>query len=366
MESIEELAPQKPSGESFLVASLKAAVRPIGVVALALLIGMGIILYTQENPFIAYQNLLIAPFQSWDTFSNVLFYAIPLVLTGLATLVSFRANVFNIGTEGQLQLGALVTAWGALTFSGLPAVVLVPFIIALGALAGMIWSGIAGWMRAYLGATELVSTLMMSYIAIDITTYFVTPGGPLAGPGGATNLIPLKAQFPTIGNELLHWGIIVPILAVIAVYLLLYRTPLGYEIRMVGANPSFALFGGVPVPRVILATSLITGILAGVAGAVQVMGFAHQYATSFTDPQWGWTGVTVALLARLEPIGVVVAALLYALLEEGTQLMQNNTNVDHNIIGVVQGLIILFVTAQIAVAWLRRRRASATPAVEAA
>ncbi|MDQ2744856.1 MAG: ABC transporter permease [Chloroflexota bacterium] len=349
-------APRSSRIASLLLSVLTSALRPILVVGVALLIGMGVILYTRQNPFVAYQNLLIAPFLSWDTFSAVLFFAIPLVLTGLATTVSFRANLFNIGGEGQLQVGALTTAFVALSLSSLPAVLLVPIVLLAGALAGALWSSIAGWLRASMGASELVSTIMLNYVAIDLVSYMVAPGGPLAGGGSATKTIPGAAQFQTFGTTQLHWGFLVALLGVVLVFLLLYRTPLGYEIRMIGANAPFALYGGVAVPWVILAVSLITGALAGAAGAVQVMGFQHQYSTAFISAQWGFTGVTVALLARLEPVGVVVAAILYALLEEGDQLMENNTSVDHNIITVVQGLIILFVTAQIAFRWYRGRR----------
>src|SRR5439155_14780431 len=140
-----------------------AILRPVAVVAVALLIGIGIIIYTGQNPLPAYENLLIEPLGSWDTFSSVLFYAIPLVLTGLAAAAAFRANIFNIGGEGQLQVGALATAWAALSWARLPAVLLVPLIILVGAVGGALWAGIAGWLRAYLGATELVSTIMLNY-----------------------------------------------------------------------------------------------------------------------------------------------------------------------------------------------------------
>jgi len=341
-----------------------AILRPLAVVAVALLIGMGIIVYTGQNPFPAYENLLIEPFKSWDTFSAVLFFAIPLVLTGLAASVAFRANIFNIGEEGQLQIGALLTAWAALTWTRLPPVLLVPFLILVGALGGAVWATIAGWLRAYLGATELVSTIMLNYVAIDLATYTISPGGPLAsstGVGATTDTIPNAAQFQTFGTSQFHWGFVVALIAVAVVFLILYRTPLGYEIRMVGANAPFAQYGGVAVPRVIIGAMAISGALAGIGGAVQVMGFQHQYSTGFLSPQWGFTGVTVALLARLEPVGIVIAALLYALLEEGAQLMEDNTSVDHNIIGIIQGLIILFVTVQFALPyvmrWWRRRRA---------
>jgi len=362
---IETLAPAPeaplagPSTGARVWGLLLAALRPVGVVGVALLIGMGLIIYTGQNPLPAYESLLIEPFRSWDTFSAVLFDAIPLVLTGLAAAVAFRANVFNIGGEGQLQVGALATAWAALALGDLPAVLLIPAAIAAGAVAGGLWAGIAGWLRAYLGATELVSTIMLNYVAIDLASYAVGQGGPLAatsGPGNATNTIPVAAQFPTLGASQLHWGFVVALLAVALLFVALYRTPLGYEIRMVGANASFARYGGVPVARVIVGAMLISGALAGIGGAVQVMGFQHQYSTGFTQPQWGFTGVTVALLARLEPVGVVVAALLYALLQEGAQLMEDNTSVDHNIILVVQGLIILFVTVQVTLSWRRRRR----------
>jgi simple sugar transport system permease protein len=224
-----------------------------------------------------------------------------------------------------------------------------------GALAGGAFAAIPGWLRAYMGATELVSTIMLNYVAIDICSYAVSPGGPLAGKSGVgvgTDMIPTAIQLPTVGSsQQFHWGFVIALVAAAFAFVLLYRTPLGYEIRMVGHNPNFAGFGGVAVPRVILGAMVIGGALAGIGGAIQVLGFAHQYTTTFTNPQWGFTGVTVALLARLEPIGVVVAAVLYALLEEGAQLMANNTNVDQNIITVVQGLIILFVTARVALDW---------------
>jgi ABC-type uncharacterized transport system permease subunit len=336
-----------------------AGLRPAAVVALALVIGMAIIALTGENPLPAYENLLVEPFLGWDAFSSVLFYAIPLVLTGLAATVSFRASIFNLGGEGQLQLGALATAWAAISLSGIPAVVLVPAAVAFGALVGALWASIAGALRAYLGATELVSTIMLNYVAFDVVSYFVSTGGPLhngQGSGDATNAIPIAAQIPTIGGSQFHWGFVAALSCVLLVFILLYRTVLGYEIRMAGLNPSFARFGGIAVPRVIMGAMLISGALAGVAGAIQVLGFQYQYSTDFLSPQWGFTGVTVALLARLEPIGVVAAAFLYALLEEGSQLIENNTNVDHNIITVVQGLIILFVTVQFSWDWFRRRR----------
>lgn len=365
IETLAEAPAAGPSSRDRARGVILAGLRPVAVVGVALLIGMGIIIYTGQNPLPAYENLLIEPFKTWDTFSTVLFYAIPLVLTGLAAAVSFRANIFNIGGEGQLQVAALATAWAALSWPTLPAVLLVPALIVVGAVAGGLFASIAGWLRAYLGATELVSTIMLNYVAFDIASYAVTQGGPLAtttGGGANTNVIPVAAQLPTFGNSQFHWGVVVALLAVVAVFLVLYRTPFGYEIRMVGANTPFALYGGVAAPRVILGAMVLSGALAGIGGSVQVMGFQHQYSLGFLSPQWGFTGVTVALLARLEPIGVVVAAILYALLEEGAQLMENNTNVDHNIIAVVQGLIILFVTVQTVVLWRRkRRRAGAKP-----
>jgi simple sugar transport system permease protein len=354
-----ELSAQPPHAlRQRLITLAVAGLRPVLVVGVALLLGMAIILYTGEDPFPAYENLLIEPFRSWDSFSAVLFYAIPLTITGLAATVSFRASIFNLGGEGQLQLGALATAALAVAWSGLPGVLLLPLVILAGGLAGAAFAAIPAALRAYLGATELVSTIMLNYVAIAIVNYAVSPGGPLAGAhvvGAATSAIPGAIQLPTIGGSQFHWGFLAALIGVIAVFILLYRTTAGYEIRMAGYNPSFARFGGVAVPRVIMTAMLISGALAGIAGAIQVLGFEHQYSTDFLGPQWGFTGVTVALLARLEPIGVLVAAILYALLNEGAQLIENNTNVDHNIILVVQGLIILLVTVQVPLGWIRRR-----------
>jgi simple sugar transport system permease protein len=344
-----------------------AILRPVLVVAVALLIGFVIIVITASGhlgdrlslALQAYENLLIEPFRGWDSLEQIGFEAIPLALTGLATVVAFRANIFNIGGEGQLLIGALCSAAAALACPWLPPVLLVPFIVLAGALGGAAWASIAGWLRAYWGATELVSTIMLNYVAIDIASYMISAGAPLAaanGTGTSTATITTAAWFPTIGNSQFHWGFVVPLAAAALVFVVLYYTPLGYEIRMVGANAPFAQYGGVAVQRVIVTTMALSGALAGIGGAVQVMGFAHAYNTTFPLPQWGFTGVTVALLARLEPLGVIVAALLYALLEEGGQLMENNTSVNHNIIGVIQGLLILFVTVQVTVHWWRRSR----------
>lgn len=362
-----ELSAQAPGRDRRrrIAALAVAGLRPVLVVCAALVIGMVIIAYTGENPFPAYENLLIEPFRTWDSFSAVLFYAIPLTITGLAATISFRASIFNLGGEGQLQLGALATAWAAIAWSGLPAVLLLPLVLLVGGVVGAAFAAIPGALRAYLGATELVSTIMLNYVAIAIVNYAVSTGGPLAGAhvvGASTSTIPSGIQLPTIGGTQFHWGFLAALLAVIISFVLLYRTTIGYEIRMAGYNPTFARFGGVMVPRVIMGAMVIGGALAGLAGAVQVLGFQHQYSTDFLGPQWGFTGVTVALLARLEPVGVLVAAILYALLDEGTQMIENNTNVDHNIITVVQGLIILLVTVNVSFGWLRRRLEARQPA----
>jgi simple sugar transport system permease protein len=368
IETLAELPAAGPTRLGRLEALALAILRPLLVVAVSLLIGFVIIMVTGGGSLgdrlslalQAYENLLIEPFRGTDSLEQIGFEAIPLALTGLAAAIAFRANIFNIGEEGQLQIGALFAAAAALSFARLPPVLLVPVVVLAGALGGAAWASIAGWLRAYWGATELVSTIMLNYVAIDIGTYMISTGAPLSpanGNGTSTATITSAAWFPTIGNSQFHWGFVVPLAAAALVFVVLYLTPLGYEIRMVGANAPFAHYGGVAVRRVIITAMALSGALAGIGGAVQVMGFAHAYNTTFPLPQWGFTGVTVALLARLEPIGVIVAALLYALLEEGGQLMEDNTSVDHSIIGVIQGLLILFVTVQVTVRWWRRRGA---------
>lgn len=347
-----------------------AALQPLLAVLVALVIGAIIIMLTNGNPIIAYQNLLFAAFTSSDNFFTTVAQAVPLVFTGLAAAMSFRSGIFNIGVEGQLLMGGLATAWFALTFATLPAIALVPLSLLSGMLVGVVWSAIPGIMKAYGGANELVSTIMFNYIASAIALWAVAypMKDPSSGSDQTRLLTPQSYLYQFSTTTQLNTGLFLAIGAVIGIFFLLYHTTLGYEIRMVGLNAQFARYGGVNARRVLVRAMVVSGALGGLCGGVEVLGVFQLFNPGdLAGAQWGFNGIVIALLARLEPLGVPFAAFGYAALQTGGTQMETNTNVHHDVVFVIQAIIILFITVRIA--WtmpqlrgrLGKRRPTAQP-----
>ena len=334
-------------GTSPLVVSMAA-------VLFALLVGGVIIALTKHDVEMAYATMWQGAFGSRRGIGETLLSATPLILGGLAVAVSFRCGLFNLGAEGQIALGGLGAAWVGYWVQGLPVYIHLPLALLVGALFGVVWSSIAGLLKARLNMHEVITTIMLNYIAFNITGWTVAPGGPLKAEGSIPASPPILATAKLariLAGTRLHAGIFIALLMVAVVWYLLFRTRLGYAIRAVGSNASAAEYGGISVARSIMLTMAISGFLSGLAGAVEVLGIHYRLYESFS-PGYGWDAIAVALLGLLHPAGVLLAALLYGALRAGSVPMQAVADVNRDIINVISALVICF----IALARLEARR----------
>jgi simple sugar transport system permease protein len=328
---------------------------PFIAVVAAFLLGGVFVLLIGDNPVETYR-LLIGSALWWpDGIGYTLFLATPLIFTGLAVSVAFRAGLLNIGAEGQLYVAAFATAWAGIVFAGLPGAVLVPicFVAAVG--AGSIWGAIPGLLKARFGSHEVINTIMMNFIAIALVSYFTQyhyriPGDPIlqSAPISASAHIPrLGSVIPGFPERIpLNLAFVLAILACAVVYVFLWRTKWGYELRATGSNPSAAEYGGISVRRQIVLAMAISGGLAGMVGINEVLGYRHRYYDGFSD-NYGFTGIAVALLGRTHPVGVIFAAFLFAVLSRGGIPVDAFTqHVTKDIVQILQATIILFVAAE--------------------
>jgi len=327
-------------------------------ILLALIIGALLIFLIGSSPLQAFTVMLDGAFGSISNIANTLSKTIPLIFTGLAVAVAFRCGLFNIGAEGQLYLGAFFSVLTALKFSFLPAFLLLPVAILGGIISGMIWGGIPGFFKAQFGTHEVVVTVMMNYIGINITSYLVNYPFKAEGWVAQTDIIPNAANLPKlIPKTQLSDGLIVAIIAALAVYFLLWKTDFGYEIRAVGENPTTAESGGINIKKNISLAMAISGGLAALAGVTQSLGVYERFIDGFS-PGYGFTGIAVAVLGRNHPLGVILTALLFGALETGALKMDRVTEISNDLVIVIQGLVILFVAAPEIIRSILKRRES--------
>jgi simple sugar transport system permease protein len=334
---------------------LKSLVFPIVAVLAAFAVGSVFVLAIGGNPIETY-GLLVGSALWWpDGIGYTLFLATPLIFTGLAVAVAFRAGLLNIGAEGQLYVAAFATAWTGIVAGNLPAIALVPLCMTAAVLAGGVWGAIPGILKARFGSHEVINTIMMNFIAVALVSYLTqyhyrVPGDPILqsapiSPNGHIprlgELIPgLPARIP------LNISFFLALAACAFVYVLMWRTTWGYEIRATGSNPSAAEYGGISVGRQIVVAMAISGGLAGMVGINEVLGYRHRYYDGFSD-NYGFTGIAVALLGRNHPAGVLAAALLFAVLTRGGIPVDAFTeHVTKDIVQILQATIILFVAAE--------------------
>ncbi len=316
--------------------------------ALALLLGLmagGIfIVAARINPLAAYSAMVQGAFGNPNNLGETLVKTIPILLTGLAASVAFRSGFWNIGAEGQLYVGALAATIVGLHVRGFPPLVAVGFALLGGILAGGLWGMIPGVLKGHFGTSEAINTIMLNFIAIQLVAYSVY--GPIrqgVGKVPESDPIAVAARLPILfGGTRLHAGLFIAIAAMIVTAALLRYTVLGYRLRVVGANPEMARFGGLRVGALIAAAATISGGLAGLAGAVEVMG-VHYRLIEAISPGYGYLGIAVALLGRLNPWGAGVAAFFLAALVVGAETMERVVRVPLPVIFIVQGLVILFI-----------------------
>ncbi|MGX5359323.1 ABC transporter permease [Kocuria sp. KH4] len=277
--------------------------------------------------------------------TETLTVATPLVLAGLGVAVAFRAGLFNIGAQGQLLIGAAVAAWVGFAWQ-LPVGVHLLAVVLAGAAGGALWGGIVGLLKARTGAHEVILTIMLNYIALNLVAYLLTRPAFLR-PGSSNPVSPQVAEtamFPRLLGEQfrLHWGFVLAILATVLVAWLLHRSTVGFELRAVGANPRAARTAGISVTRGYVVVMLLAGALAGLAGVAQVAG-TERALTSGIAASFGFDAITVALLGRSRPWGTFFAGLLYGAFRAGGVTMQSMTGTNIDIVLVVQSLIVLFI-----------------------
>lgn len=292
-------------------------------------------------------------------FGDTLRWSIPLILTGLAVSAAFRAGVWNLGVDGQLYLGAMAATVIGLQFAGLPFPLSVITALLAGIVAGALWAALAGLLRVRWGANEVVTTLFLNFIAILLTDYLVLQ--PLKGTGmaaGTSATNKLAEHFwlsrllpPSQANA----GLFLAILVALLLAFLFWRTSLGYEFNLTRQNPRFARYGGINVKRVIMLSMLLSGAIAGLAGAVEILGVHHRFPGRFSHGL-GFDGIVVALLAKNNPLGVLLAGFFFGALRNGAMNMERVTDVPRAMVEIVQAIIVLLVSAQFAwTAWLKPR-----------
>jgi simple sugar transport system permease protein len=296
----------------------------------------------------ALHALLFGAFGSWYAFgSGTLVRATPLIFTGLSIAIAFRAGVFNIGAEGQFLIGAAAAASVALMGRTLPAVVLIPAVLLTGSIAGAFWACIAALLRERFQVLEVISTIMLNFVALYVVSYLVR--GPLQEPTHIypqTAPIARAAELPRFGaTTRLHIGFAIAIAACVIAWWALKYSAAGFRLRVVGANPRAARSAGqIDVEQVAMRAFLISGALAGIGGAIEVSGVTYALYDNIS-PGYGYTAIAVALLARLNPAAVIVTGILFGGLEAGATAMQRDAGVPSVIVSVVEALIVLGLVA---------------------
>ena len=334
---------------------LNSMLVPLLAIFTALVIGGVIIFLVGGNPIAAYKGLFQGAFGSPKALSETAVWATPYIFAGLAVAFAFKGGLFNIGAEGQLALGAVTAALIGYALPGwlgisLPWFIHLPLAIGMGMLAGAIWAGIPGALKAYTGGHEVINTIMMNYIALNITSFLLN--GPMKDPNplnlsARTPEIAQSARLPVLfpGSALrIHWGFVLAILVAVIIWWLLEKTTFGFEVRTVGSNPDAARYAGINFKRIIVLTMAISGALAGFAGAIEVVGLNYRHELGFSIG-YGFDAIAIALLGKTNPFGVVLAAILFGAMKNGGTRMQFMTQIPVDIITVIQGLILLFVAA---------------------
>jgi simple sugar transport system permease protein len=336
---------------------------PVFALLLAFLLGGLLVASLGQNPIDVYRALFSGSLVGWANLAVSLQLTTPLIFTGLAVAVAFRAGVWNIGVEGQMLIGAL--AAGILGYAApLPSVLAAPACLVAAAAGGAAWAAVPALLRVYLNVNELVVCLMLNPTALLLTGYVSTR---LLKAPGPTNKLPDIAEAARLTNysifSQLNSGIFIALACCVLVAFFNRATVRGYEWRLIGLNPRFAHYGGVNVAGNVLAVMALSGAIGGLAGAEQVLGVYGAFYDNFS-PGYGFDGIAVAMLANSNPIGVTVAAFLFGALNSGGSVLQMEMGVSKYLIQVLQFLIVLILAARFSFAWLHRRgatRPSETP-----
>jgi ABC-type uncharacterized transport system permease subunit len=345
--------------------------------------GLVVLVISGKNPLNTYKEIFNGSGLNWfgsycsspcgsaGNLQQTLIQFTVLILTGLAVAFAFRCGLFNIGGQGQYIVGTVVAIQIGVSFSSLPAAIHILLAMVGATAAGALWAGIAGFLKATVGAHEVISTIMLNWIALWVASYLVGFGGPMqdpaAGPVPVTKQITESAKLPVVwGSPLLqglHIGLFVALAALVVYWIILSRTTLGYEVRAVGFNAEAARYGGISVGRSYFLAMAISGAFAGLAGSMDILGwqFRLDLTSVQTYSQIAFIGIAVALLGRNGPVGIFFAALLFGALKTGTSTRNLDPNVfrpelANNLTQLIQGLVVLFVGADLLILYVWRVR----------
>jgi simple sugar transport system permease protein len=361
---------------------------PLLTAVLAFFIGGLVILVTGHNPLSTYKAIFngtglqwLFPWTSSEdrataalNLQQTLIITGPLILTGLAVAFAFRCGLFNIGGQGQYLVGSYMAVWVGSSFAGMPSLLHIVFAVVVAALAGAVWAGIAGFLKATVGAHEVVSTIMLNWIAVWVGAYLFALHGPLQNSVASQQSVPVSndivggAKLPVFWGDPelqgLHIGIFIALAAVVVFWVLLNRSTTGYEVRAVGFNPEAARYGGISVARNYILVMAVCGAFAGLAGAIDLLGWQFRIATNdvlnSANVGLGFFGIAVALLGRNTASGTALAALLFGALLSGTSQRNLDPTIFEpelasNLTLIIQGLVVLIVSADVIVLTMLRR-----------
>jgi simple sugar transport system permease protein len=370
-------------------------ITPLITVLVAFVAGGLVVLATGHDPFATYKAIFDGTGLNWIfpwtssadrssaalNLQQTLIQTTPLILTGLAVAFAFRCGLFNIGGQGQYLAGSYVAVWVGASFHGLNGFLHIVLCIVLGSLAGAVWAGISGALKALTGANEVITTIMLNWVAIWVGEYLFALSGPLQNTNPQQQDVPVSndiapaAHLPVFWGDPqlqgLHIGIFIALAALLVFWVILNRTTTGYEVRAVGYNPEAAAASGISVPRNYILVMAVCGGFAGLAGTLDVLGWEFRVATNdILNSQLGFLGIAVALLGRNTATGTLFSALLFGALITGTSVRNLDPNIFNpalavNLTSMIQGLVVLFVSTDVLVVYLwrlrRRRRGAAVP-----
>jgi ABC-type uncharacterized transport system permease subunit len=357
----------RPDIAGWVRRAAKAMAVPIGSVIFAFLVGGVIFAISGSDPVLAYQAMACGGFGLFcfggETpalqVANTIFFLTPLIAAGLSVAFAFRAGLFNIGVQGQLIVGAILATIVGIRLGNWPGIVLIPLVLLAGIIGGAVWAGIAGVLKAMTGAHEVVTTIMLNYVAYNLLKFLVV-NGPMQAPNSSAISLPVSqnAQLPTFipanstffgqpgGVYHVDWGLLIALAGAVLFFFIMRRTALGYEIRAVGQSQRAARYAGVSVRRTIIVTMLISGAFAGLTGALMISGGSLHYLYSdLANDSTGFDGIAVALLGLNSAIGVVLASILFGALHAGGSVMQSDAHISGRIVQILQAVILFSLAA---------------------
>lgn len=321
-------------------------ISPLAAIITALIIGAILILAVGKDPIEAYIRLFSDTLGSTYGIGQVLFKATPLILTGLSVAIAFKAGLFNIGAEGQMNIGAFASAWAGFTFVFLPWYILIPLCILAGFIAGAFWASIAGYLKAKFGSHEVINTIMLNFIALAIVSYLVNNVYLVPATIHTSEISPNAhlQRFDTITGLFkgspFNLSFLIALTACLIMYYFLWKTPLGYQVVTMGLNKNAAEYAKMNVKKLTIISMAAAGGFAGLGGLNFVNGYKHYFEIGFSENA-GYVGIAVALIARNNPFGIILTAIFFGILEYGELTI--NTIVPKEIVTILQAIIIILI-----------------------